>query len=214
MYNLRKVVGEPYITCKCWKLFVNSLQVRQLSMKLNNLLAHYAQFDDLLTAATEKLDVTEYSLDKYSTSGTIDIIATHISSIQVCTVPPNPPFGGWNVTIYTCLAYFALLLSARNGIIPAVQSPMFFIGYFWEFCLTTNYPFNGLFSRTTWVSQYQKGKTSLDLNEARDDGVWGCSGISWTIYKQSAPHFRRITTPTPHHSIFTGLLFLMPNQHC
>ena len=32
---------------------------------------------------------------------------------------------------------------------------------------------NGLFSRTTWVSRYQKGKTSLDLNEARDDGVWG-----------------------------------------
>jgi len=27
-------------------------------------------------------------------------------------------------------------------------------------------------SRTTWVSQYQKGKTNLDLNEARDDGVW------------------------------------------
>jgi len=35
------------------------------------------------------------------------------------------------------------------------------------------HPFNGLFFRTTWVSQYQKGKTSLDLNEARDDGVWG-----------------------------------------
>jgi len=33
--------------------------------------------------------------------------------------------------------------------------------------------FNDLFSRTTWVSRYQKGKTSLDLNEARDDGVWG-----------------------------------------
>ena len=30
----------------------------------------------------------------------------------------------------------------------------------------------------------------LDLNEAR------CSGISWTIYKQSAP---QITKPTPHH---------------
>jgi len=29
------------------------------------------------------------------------------------------------------------------------------------------HPFNGLFSRTTRVSQYQKGKTSLDLNEAR-----------------------------------------------
>ena len=32
------------------------------------------------------------------------------------------------------------------------------------------HPFNGLFSRTTWVSQ--KGKTSLDLNEARDDRVF------------------------------------------
>jgi len=28
--------------------------------------------------------------------------------------------------------------------------------------------FNGPFSGTTWVSQYQKGKTNLDLNEARD----------------------------------------------
>jgi len=33
------------------------------------------------------------------------------------------------------------------------------------------HPFNGLFSRTTWVSCYQKGKTSLDLNEAEDGGV-------------------------------------------
>ena len=35
------------------------------------------------------------------------------------------------------------------------------------------HPFNDLFSRTTWVRWYQKGKTSLDLNEARDDGVLG-----------------------------------------
>ena len=34
------------------------------------------------------------------------------------------------------------------------------------------HPFNGLFFRTTWVSRYQKGETSLDLNEARDGGVW------------------------------------------
>ena len=75
--------------------------------------------------------------------------------------------------------------------------------------------FNGLFSRATWISWYQKGKTSLDLNKARDDGVVGCSGISWTIRKQSVPHSRQITTPTPHHSIFTGqMLFLMPNQQC
>ena len=41
------------------------------------------------------------------------------------------------------------------------------------------------------------------------------SGISWTICKQSASRSREITTPTPHHSIFTGrTLFLMPNQQC
>ena len=39
------------------------------------------------------------------------------------------------------------------------------------------HPFNGLFSSTTWISRYQKGKTSLDLNEARDDGVSECYSI-------------------------------------
>ena len=74
---------------------------------------------------------------------------------------------------------------------------------------------NGIFSRTIWVSRYQKSKTSLDLNEARDDGVFVNSGISWTICKQSAPRFRQITTPTPHWLIFTGrMLFLTPNQQC
>ena len=29
-------------------------------------------------------------------------------------------------------------------------------------------PFNGLFSRTTWVSRYKKGKTNLDITGARD----------------------------------------------
>jgi len=45
---------------------------------------------------------------------------------------------------------------------------------------------------------------------------WYESGISWTIHKQSAPHYsRQTTTPTPHHSIFTGrMLFLAPNQQC
>ena len=39
-------------------------------------------------------------------------------------------------------------------------------------------PFNGLFSRTTWVSRYQKGKNSPDLNEARYGEILGSSGIS------------------------------------
>jgi len=89
-------------------------------------------------------------------------------------------------------------------------------------CQTSNrelllllHPFNGLFSKTTWVRRYQKSKSILHLNQARDDGVLGCSGISWTICKQSAPRSRQITMPTPHHSIFTGrMLFLMPNQQC
>jgi len=80
------------------------------------------------------------------------------------------------------------------------------------------HPFKGFFSRTTWVKQYQKGNTSLDLNEAGDDGLLGCNGVSWTICKQSAPHCRQITTPAPHHSIFywpdAHPEFLMPNQQC
>ena len=62
------------------------------------------------------------------------------------------------------------------------------------------HPLNGLFSRTTSVSRYQKGKNSLDKR------WWGFGmqwhHISWTICKQSAPRSRQITTPTPHHSVF------------
>jgi len=77
------------------------------------------------------------------------------------------------------------------------------------------HPFSGLFSRTTWVSRYQKDKISPYLNETRDNGVQGCIGISYTTCKQSAPCSRQTTTPTPHQSIFTGwMLFVMPNQQC
>ena len=75
------------------------------------------------------------------------------------------------------------------------------------------HPFNGLFSRTTWISRYQKGKTSLDLNDATGDEVLGCIGISRTICKQSAPRSRQITTPTRHHWISTDRMrFFTPNQ--
>ena len=38
------------------------------------------------------------------------------------------------------------------------------------------------------------------------------SGISWAICR-SAPRSRQITTPAPHHSVFTGRMpFLPPNQ--
>jgi len=56
------------------------------------------------------------------------------------------------------------------------------------------YPFNSLFSRTTWVSGHQKGWTSLDFNDARDDRAAG-------PYANHL-HSKQITTPVPH------LLFL------
>ena len=43
---------------------------------------------------------------------------------------------------------------------------------------------------------------------------WGCTGISWTIRKQSAPRSRQITTATPHHSIFYRSDALPDNQTC
>ena len=55
----------------------------------------------------------------------------------------------------------------------------------------------------------------MDLHEARDDRVLGCSGISWTLCKLFAPRCRQITTAAPHHLIFADwMLFLMFNQQC
>ena len=56
---------------------------------------------------------------------------------------------------------------------------------------TRTHPFNGFLSGTTRVSRYQNLK---------QETVSG-SGISWAICK-SAPRFRQITTPAPHHSVF------------
>jgi len=39
-----------------------------------------------------------------------------------------------------------------------------------QWTLTDKHYFNGLFSRTIWVSLHQKYETNLDFNEARDDG--------------------------------------------
>ena len=60
--------------------------------------------------------------------------------------------------------------------------------------------FNDILSRTAWVSQCQNGKTSLDLNEARDDGDG--SGMSWTTCKQFAPH----SSQKPHQHLITQFL--------
>ena len=64
------------------------------------------------------------------------------------------------------------------------------------------HPFNGPFSGTTRVSQYQKVKKPIWIS-LKQETVSG-SGISWAICK-SAPRSRQITTPVPHHSVFYGL---------
>ena len=62
---------------------------------------------------------------------------------------------------------------------------------------------------------YQKGKNQPGFKWGKRWWLFGCIGISWTICKQSAFHSRQITTPTPHHSIFTGwMLFQSTNQQC
>jgi len=71
--------------------------------------------------------------------------------------------------------YCAMHYSAKRGlaITLCISNP-------WQYssCLNMScrsemklHPFNGLFSRTTWVSQHQKARTILDFNEARYDRV-------------------------------------------
>jgi len=68
------------------------------------------------------------------------------------------------------------------------------------------HPFNSLFSRTTWVSWRQKSKTSLDLNEARDDGVLG-----WRWHQLD--HMQTVCTSlqTDNHTNTSSLNFHKPD---
>ena len=85
------------------------------------------------------------------------------------------------------------------------------------FCFQSFFPskahthtFNGPFSRTTWVGRYQKGKTSLDLTEARDsEWQWHQVGhMQVCTSLQTDNH-----TSTSPLSFFTGRMpFLPPNQ--
>ena len=63
------------------------------------------------------------------------------------------------------------------------------------------HPFNGLFSRTTRVSQILMKQEMM-----------GGSGISWAICKSFAPRSRQINTPVPRHWRFLQARFLPPNQ--
>ena len=75
---------------------------------------------------------------------------------------------------------------------------------------THTHPFNGPFSVTTRVSQYQKGKTNLDFTEARDsEWQWHQLGhMQVCTSLQTDNH-----ASTPPLGFFTGRMpFLPPNQ--
>jgi len=86
-----------------------------------------------------------------------------------------------------------------------VSVPIFYYCYYNRF--TTLWT---LF-RTTQVSQYQKGKTNLDVNEARDsDSQWHQLGhMQICTLTQTDNH------ANTHHSVFTGQMPFLPlNQQC
>jgi len=71
-------------------------------------------------------------------------------------------------------------------------------------------PFNGLFSRTTWVSRYQKDKTDLDFTGARDS-EWQWHQLGHMQVCTSLQTDNHASTPTT--LFFTGQMpFLPTNQ--
>jgi len=71
-------------------------------------------------------------------------------------------------------------------------------------CHTTHTRLTALYPGLPGRAGTRKVKTNLDFSEARDS--------EWAICK-SAPRSRQITTPAPHHSVFTDRMpFLPPNQ--
>jgi len=76
--------------------------------------------------------------------------------------------------------------------------------------LYNTHPFNGPFARTTWVSRYQKDKTSLDFTEA-SDSQWKWHQLGRMQVCSSLQTDNHASTPPL--SSFTGRMpFLPPNQ--
>jgi len=109
-----------------------------------------------------------------------DLTKMQYSSMQFCKSGQNLKSGqnyDWSQILARC---------AKNGQISAgaeIQySPLLLL-----LLLLLLQPFNGLFSRTTSVSRHQKGRTILDFNDARDDGVAVASAGSYTNHLLLSP---------------------------
>ena len=100
---------------------------------------------------------------------------------------------------YMCCAYALLISFLIQSFIlyTYTTSPMLTYTVCQQTTHTQTHPFNGPFSRTTRVSQYQKVKPNCIL--LKQETMSG-SGIRWAICK-SAPRSRQITTPAPNHSV-------------
>jgi len=72
--------------------------------------------------------------------------------------------------------------------------------------------FNGILSRTNCISRHQKGKPFWILPEQE---MMRRQWHQLDHMQIIAPCCRQITTPVPHHSVFTGQMpFLPPNPQC
>ena len=95
----------------------------------------------------------------------------------------------WLQHYANCLLAYLLINALSNTTLKSSISPG-----------THTRPFNGPFSRTTWVSRYQKGKTSLDFTEASDsEWQWHvCTLLQTDNHASIPPHtvfYRRDALP-------------------
>ena len=119
----------------------------------------------------------------------------------------------------TCTSYTQRLILEHEKRIKEAAS--------WRTFTCSRHPFNGLFLRTTWVSWHWKSSSSLDFNEARDDGWhWHqldhmqivCTSLqtdnhvstSSVIFYRLLQCFYTVGWASGRVSI----LFLTPNQQC
>jgi len=151
----------------------------------------------------------------------IIITHTHTTVLRLCGICPGQP--GWAGTRRNIQPLTLIVVINHPYLLsPSTTIHGILINY-WEINILISgdrfysqncwlqHPFNGLFSRTTWVSQHQKGEQFWILMTQEMTG-WH---ISWTICKSFIPHSKQITVPAPHHSFFTGrMLFLTPNWQC
>ena len=99
-----------------------------------------------------------------------------------------------------CQCHYASSVSADNCLKIPRSTCLSFAQH--SLFLFKQQPFNGLFSRTTWVSRYQKGKTNLDFTGARDS--------EWQWHQLG--HMQACTSlQTDNHANTPPLVFYRPD---